>query len=96
VSPHVQIGVPAAIVLLKTVTLVLGGVITVFAWRAWQRTGSPALRALAIGIGVVTLGGLLAGLLDLALPVGQRPALLVESTFTAVGFAVLLYSLYVE
>jgi hypothetical protein len=95
-SPHVQIGVPAAIVLLKAVTLLLGGAITLFAWRAWQRTASPALRALAIGFGVVTLGGLLAGVLDLALPVGQRPALLVESAFTAAGFAVLLYSLYVE
>jgi hypothetical protein len=96
VSPHVSVGVPVAVAALKTVTLALGGAVTWFAYRTWRPTGSRALRALAVGIGVVVLGGLLAGLVDLALPLDRGVALLVESVFSAAGFAILLYSLYVE
>lgn len=95
-SPHVSIGAPVAIALLKGLTLLLGGAITWFAWSAWRRTGSEALRALAIGIGIIALGGLLGGLVDIFLPIDWRQGVLIESVFTATGFAVLLYSLYVE
>lgn len=85
-----------AIVAFKTLTLVLGGSITLFAFRAYRRTGFAALRALAIGFGVVTLGALLAGVVDQLLGVDPRYALVVESALTAIGFTVVLYSLYVE
>lgn len=84
------------VVALKTVTLLLGGAVTYFAAKAWQRTGSPALRSLAIGFGFVTLGSLLAGVVDQLLNVGQTFAVLTESALTAVGFAVIVYSLYVD
>lgn len=91
-SPHVT----TAAVLLKTVTLLLGGLITFYAFKAYRRTGSVALRALAIGFGVITLGALLAGIVDQLLPLDPSVALVVESLFTAAGFGVILYSLYVE
>lgn len=84
------------LVALKSVTLVLGGAVTYFALQAWRRTGSPALRSLAIGFGFVTLGSLLAGFVDQALGVDQTLAVLTESALTAVGFAVIVYSLYVD
>ena len=87
---------PTLIVGLKTVTLVLGGLITYFAYQAYSRTGSPALRALALGFGAVTLGALLAGITDQFLVGGREAALVVESTLTAVGFAIIVYSLYVS
>lgn len=84
------------VVALKTVTLVLGGLITFFAFKAYRRTGSPALRALALGFGAATLGSLVAGVLDRVVLVGGQYALVAESALTAVGFAVILYSLYVD
>jgi hypothetical protein len=85
-----------AIVALKTLVLILGGLITYFALKAHRRTGEPALRALAIGFGIVTLGALTAGALDQVLRAEQELALLAESLLTAVGFGVIVYSLYVE
>lgn len=81
---------------LKAIGLVLGALITFYAARAYNRTGSPALRALAIGFGLVTVGAISAGAIDLWLEVPRDQALAVESLFTMAGFGVILYSLYVE
>jgi hypothetical protein len=84
------------VVALKTITLVLGGAVTFYAAKAWRRTSSPALRSLAIGFGFVTLGALLAGGIDVLLAVDRNVAVLTESALTAIGFAVIVYSLYAE
>lgn len=86
----------SAIVALKTVTLVLGGLITFFAYRAYRRTGSSALRTLFVGFGVVTLGSLAAGMVDQFTGLPADYALITESALTAAGFAIILYSLYAE
>lgn len=86
----------AAVVALKTLTLALGGSITVYAYRASRRNGSSALRALAVGFGAITLGALVAGIVDQLLPVTPDFALVAESAFATLGFAVILYSLHVE
>ncbi|WP_049985907.1 DUF7521 family protein [Halobellus rufus] len=83
-------------VALKTLTLVLGGSITLYSFRAFRRTRSAALRALTIGFGVVTVGALFAGVVDQFSPLDPSVALVVESLFTTAGFGVILYSLYVE
>ena len=88
--------VTAIVVALKTLTLALGGLITYFAFKAYRRTDSPALRALAVGFGVITLGAILAGVIDQLLPFGTDAALVAESVLTAVGFAVILYALFVD
>jgi len=87
---------PIAIVAVKTITLVLGGAITYLAARAARRTGSRGLWLLSAGFGVVTLGSLLAGVVDQLVAVGGHTAPLVDGTLTAVGFAVITYSLYVQ
>ncbi len=87
---------PTLVVGLKTVTLVLGGLVTYFAYQAYSRTGSPALRALALGFGAITLGALLAGITDQFLVADRDLAFVVESLLTAVGFAIITYSLYVS
>ena len=94
-SPHV-VTTPVAIIALKTLTLLLGALITYLSYRAYRRTGAPALRALSIGFGFVTLGTLLAGVLDQVLQFRIQVGLLVESALVAVGFAVIVYSLYTE
>jgi hypothetical protein len=88
--------ITALVAALKTLGLVLGGLITYYSYKAFRRTGSSALRALFVGFGVVTLGALLAGIADQLLPVDATIALAVESLFTTAGFAIILYSLYAE
>jgi hypothetical protein len=91
-----HVDITLAVVALKSLTLVLGGVITYYSYRAYQRTGAPALRALAIGFGVITLGALIAGAADQLLPLDPSLSLAVESAFTAAGFAVIVYSLFAD
>lgn len=85
-----------AITAAKTATLLLGGAITYFAWGAYRRTGAPALRALTIGFGIVTAGAVLSGAIDQFTPIDTLTVVLINSLLTALGFAVILRSLYVE
>jgi hypothetical protein len=85
-----------AITAAKTVTLLLGGLITYLTAKAYRRTGAPSLRALAIGFGIITCGGVIAGVGDLTGVADLRTSVLVQSVVTAVGFAVITYSLYRE
>jgi hypothetical protein len=82
------------LVVTKTVTLILGALITFFAYRAFRRQGIPALRALMIGFGLVTLGSAAGGALYHVAGIGFTLGVAVESLVTATGFAVLVYSLY--
>lgn len=88
-SPH-----ETAIIALKTITLLLGGLITYLAAKAARRTGARPLRLLALGFGIVTLGALIAGVVDRLLGLPFQLGLLVESVLVAVGFAVIVVSLY--
>ncbi|WP_226010227.1 DUF7521 family protein [Halomicrobium salinisoli] len=99
-SPHIpssQVG----IVVTKTLTLILGGLITYYSYRAYSRTKAPELRALTWGFGIMTFGALLAGLIDIGVSAYLSRNLLPVSVFaqsvlTTIAFAVILYSLYVE
>lgn len=91
-SPHIT----STVVALKTISLVLGGLITYFSYRAYDRTRMRPLKYLAVGFGIVTLGTLLAGVVDQFLSLNPTAALLVESSTTTIGFAVIVYSLYTE
>ncbi len=92
-SPH-AITVPTAIVVMKTLTLILGGAITYLAHKAYRRTRARPLRFLSFGFGIVTLGSLLAGVIDLVLQMDLRVGLLVESVLVTIGFGIIIYSLY--
>lgn len=84
------------LVALKTFSLVLGATITLFAYRAYRRTGAAALGALSFGFAVVTVGALTAGALERLFTVEPTVALTIDSALTALGFAIIVYSLYVE
>lgn len=86
----------AVVVAANTVTLVFGGAIVLFAYRAHVRTGSQALRALSIGLGLVTLGALLGGSLHQLVGASLVESVAVQSSFSAAGFVVLAYALVAE
>jgi hypothetical protein len=101
-----MVHIETAIVATKTVTLVLGGLITYFSVKAYRRTGARALRSLAIGFGVITFGSVIAGAIDVlpTLPpfAGFVPdfslltGIFVHSALTTLGFMFITYSLYEE
>ena len=88
--------ISVAIILVKSLTLVLGALITYLAFKAYRRTGGSSLRSLAIGFGIVTLGSALAGVADQLLGVSLPIGVLLQSLLTALGFAVITYSLYAD
>lgn len=84
------------VVLAKTATLVFGGIITFYTFRAFRRTGSPALRSLTVGLGLLTLGAFLSGVTQGVVGVSSTLGVGVDSTLMAAGFASMTYSLYVR
>jgi Iap family predicted aminopeptidase len=87
--------IPVVVLGFKTVTLLLGGLITYFAAKAARKTSSDGLTYLAFGFATVTFGSLLAGIGDQVFGLETGAALIFENALTAVGFAVIAYSLYV-
>ena len=88
--------VQLAIAVVKTLILIVGGVVTYFAFRAYRRTYDRSLGFLAVGFGFIVVGVLLAGftfeLLDVTLGLG----ILIESLFVLVGLSIIAYSLRVR
>jgi hypothetical protein len=81
---------------MKTVTLFCGAVLTTLTYRAYRRTKAPAMRALCLGLGFVTLGAILGGSLHQLIGMPVTQSVTVEELFTAAGFFILTYSLYTE
>ncbi|ELY45277.1 DUF7521 family protein [Natronorubrum sulfidifaciens] len=97
-SPHQSAVTEVALLLaaVKTLVLVVGSIITYFAFKAYRRTRQRALGYLAAGFGLVTLGLVLAGLLYELLGVRLAMGILLESLLVLAGFLVIAYSLYVQ
>lgn len=97
-SPHTTVGaeVQTAIAVVKTLILIVGGVVTYYAYKAYRRTGDPSLRLLAIGFGLVVAGVVLAGFTFELLRVSIGIGVLIESLFVLAGLAVIAYSLRVR
>lgn len=79
----------------KSLNLLLGDVITYYAYRAYRRTGVTALGAVSVGFAIITFGVFVAGLVDQLPLLHSELALIIEAVFTAVGFSAILYSLYI-
>ncbi|WP_226013225.1 DUF7521 family protein [Halomicrobium salinisoli] len=99
VISHVS-GAEIAVAATKTLTLVLGGLITYHSYRAYRRTAARQLGALALGFAIVTAGAVLGGTFHLVvsryMDVPLTVPILFESALTATGLTVVLYSLYVR
>lgn len=82
------------LVTIKTVILLCGTILTWLTYKAYRRRRASHLRALCIGIGFITAGTLLAGSAHQLLSLPVVESTIIQSSFTAVGFVMLLYSLY--
>ncbi|AFK20928.1 hypothetical protein E6P09_17390 (plasmid) [Haloferax mediterranei ATCC 33500] len=89
-------GLIAVVVGMKTATLLLGGLVTFVTFRAYRQRGTSALRSLCLGFALVTTGSLVAGIVHQLMPLSYDHALVVESSLTVAGFAVIAHSLYAD
>lgn len=92
VSAQVQLAITAV----KTLILVVGGLVTYLAYSAYRRTGDPSLRLLSFGFALVGVGVLLAGFTFELLGVSLGIGILLESLFVLAGLSVIAYSLRVQ
>jgi hypothetical protein len=79
---------------MNATTFVLGSVITRLAYRAYQRTREPALGSFTVGIGLLTIGLVIGGVLHQLLGARLLVGVAVQSVFSVGGFAILVYSVY--
>jgi heme/copper-type cytochrome/quinol oxidase subunit 3 len=95
---HTGVGqeVQLAIAVVKTLILVVGGIVTYLAFSAYRRTYDRALGFLAVGFGLIVIGVLLAGVTFELLSVALGVGILVESLFVLLGMLIIAYSLRVQ
>ncbi|MFB6081395.1 MAG: hypothetical protein ABEJ67_01105 [Halanaeroarchaeum sp.] len=89
-------GLSLLFVVAATVTFVAGSAVTSLAVRAARRTRTASLWALALGVGLITLGTSAAWTVTATLGPPASPLLLAMSALTAGGFAVLAYAAFVD
>lgn len=94
-SPNTAITneIAMALTIVKTLILIVGSVITYFAWKAHRRTNNPALRDLTIGFGLIVLGSFLGGATYHLLGTELATGVIVEGVIVLTGFGFIAYSL---
>ena len=95
-SPHeTSLAVQVGLAIVKTLILLIGGLVSYLAYKAHRRTGSESLRLLSIGFGLVVVGVFLAGVTFELVGVPLGVGVLIESLFGLAGLAIIAYSLRV-
>ncbi len=78
----------------KIIALILGAYIVYLAYRGYRRNASKPLLYVALGFGLITMGTLLEGVLFVVLGSDILTAIATGTVVTAVGFLVMIYSIY--
>jgi hypothetical protein len=81
-------------VVAKLLTTALGLLIAYQAYRGYQRHGTDLMLYVAVGFGLIALGGMLEGLLYEVMALSIFDAGLVAALVAAAGMGSILYALY--
>jgi len=79
----------------RSVTAVVGLFVATLAYRGYRRNGSTKMRALAVGIALLTAGVYVAVILADMIGVESSIVLLVRGLVTVIGLCVVLYAMVV-
>jgi len=77
----------------RALTAGVGLFVAALAYRGFRRNGAPKMRALAVGIGLLTAGVFLAVVVADLVGAGAGIVLLVRGLVTVVGLTAVLYAL---
>lgn len=86
--------ITSVVVLVKIVVLLLGGLVSLLAYRAYKRTRVAGLQYFGFGLAVITLGTALVGGLHHTVGIQLMLGLLLESLIICAGFLVIMVGLY--
>ena len=84
----------ALLVVVKVLALVLGGVVSLMAYRAYRRTRMSGLQYFAVGLAVITLGTVLVGAFHHLGGASVTLGMVLESVIICAGFGVMIVGLY--
>ena len=84
----------AVLVVVKITALVLGGIVSLMAYRAYARTRIAGLQYFAVGLAVITLGTALVGVFHHVGGASATVGMLLESVLICFGFVVMIVGLY--
>jgi len=88
---------PSSIAILsRGLTAVVGLFVSMQAYRGFKRNDAPRMRALAIGIGLLTTGASLAAIAIDTVGAGAGVVLLVRGGVTVAGLSAVLYALLMQ
>lgn len=79
----------------RGLTAIVGLFVAMLAYRGYRRNGSGKMRALAIGIGLLTAGVFVAVMLADMAGAGNGIVLLIRGLVTVIGLCVALYAIVV-
>ncbi|WP_254272967.1 DUF7521 family protein [Haloarcula marina] len=80
----------------RALTAAVGLFVAALAYRGFRRNDAPKMRALAVGIGLLTTGAFLATGFTAALAAGEGVVLLARGVVTVAGLCAVLYALLRE
>ena len=83
-------------VIVKSLILLMGGVVTYFATKAYLRTEDRSLGLLAAGFALITLGALLGGMVHELIQAQLVTGVLIEGVFVLAGLTLIAFSLRVN
>lgn len=83
----------ALLTLINISVLLLGGFMTLLAYRAYQRTMESRLGALALGMALITTGTVVGGILHQVFEMELIAGVIVQNLGVTAGFLILIYSL---
>ncbi|MFB6186706.1 MAG: hypothetical protein ABEI06_02840 [Halobacteriaceae archaeon] len=78
------------------INFILSGFITYFSYLAYRRTGSIPMQALMIGFGIISLGFINSGILDLLTDLSYKTNSIILGIFISLGFGFLIYAIFVD
>ncbi|WP_248910321.1 DUF7521 family protein [Halocatena marina] len=82
------------LVVVKMTALLLGGVVSLMAYRAYSRTRIAGLQYFAVGLTIITLGTFLVGVFHHIGGASVTIGMLLESVILSIGFVVMIVGLY--
>lgn len=80
--------------IVKIAVLVLGGMVSLLAYKSYTRTKIDGLQYFAVGIAIITFGMFLVGVLHHIVGVSTVIGMLIEGLVFCAGFTVMIYALY--
>lgn len=82
------------LILIRLLIVLLGAVVVYLSFKSYMKNRSSAMLLLSIGFGIITISVVIEGMLFEFFGLDIFAAHMVESVGVALGFAVIIYSIY--